>query len=220
MDSLPNCYRCGHQPCECKDGQTIYRADCREILPLLPKVDLVLTDPPYGMDYQSAWRTECQRKPKIVGDLAFPMWVFQIRPTVALFACCRWDNLWDLPKPKSLIVWDKCRHGMGDLDHEFGRQWEAIAFYPGERHSFTKRPIDLIRVPCIAAQHLVHPNEKPSDLFKPIIQSHTGVITDPFMGSGPVLRAAKDLGRRAIGIEIEERYCEIASNRLRQEVLF
>ena len=47
--SLPNCYRCDCQPCECADGITLYHADCRDVLPLLPKVDLVLTDPPYGI---------------------------------------------------------------------------------------------------------------------------------------------------------------------------
>lgn len=199
---------------------TIFHGDCREILPMLPKVDLVLTDPPYGMDYQSAWRTEWQRKPKIHGDEAFPVWVFDIRPAVAMFLCCRWDNLQcDLPKPKSFIVWDKCRHGMGDLEHEFGRQWEAIAFYPGENHRFLRRPVDVIRVPCIPPSDLKHPNEKPPEMWSPIIASHPGTILDPFMGSGTTLRAAKDLGRKAIGIEIEERYCEIAAKRMAQEVL-
>ena len=66
-----------------------------------------------------------------------------------------------------------------------------------------------------------HPTQKPVTLMKRIIEDHfpTGVIVDPFMGSGTTLRAAKDLGRRAVGIEIEERYCEAAVARLAQEVL-
>jgi site-specific DNA-methyltransferase (adenine-specific) len=200
-------------------GIVIYHGDCREILPTLPNVDLVLTDPPYGMDYQSSRRTEWQRKGKIQGDKTFPMWVFDIKPSNALFACCRWDNLKEIPDPKSFIVWDKCRHGMGDLEHEFGRQWEAIAFYPGPSHSFTRRPVDIIRVPCVSPIDLEHPNEKPPEIWTPILNSHNGTILDPFMGSGTTLRAAKDLGRKAIGIEIEERYCEIAARRLSQEVL-
>ena len=220
------CYRCkapfDGTGCLCADGITLIHGDCREVLPLIApgSVDLVLTDPPYGMDYQSAWRIGWQRKEKIQGDDAFPMWLFDFKPSVAMFVCCRWDNLFDMPRPKSFIVWDKCRHGMGDLQHEFGRQWEAIAFYPGPSHRFTRRPIDLIRVPCIPPDKLLHPNEKPAAIFKPIIESHAGLILDPFAGSGTTLRAAKDLGRRCIGIEIEEKYCDIAANRLRQEVLF
>jgi site-specific DNA-methyltransferase (adenine-specific) len=201
------------------DSCTIYCGDCREILPALGTPELVISDPPYGMDYQSAWRTEWQRKAKIHGDGEFPIWIFDLKPTVAMFLCCRWDNLKnDLPQPKSFIVWDKCRHGMGDLEHEFGRQWEAIAFYPGTGHSFLRRPVDVIRVPCVPARDLKHPNDKPPEMWSPIIASHPGTILDPFMGSGTTLRAAKDLGRRAIGIEINPDYCRIAKDRLRQEV--
>ena len=68
----------------------------------------------------------------------------------------------------------------------------------------------------------VHPTQKPVRVFRQLIEWYTSAgstILDPFMGSGTTLRAAKDLGRKAIGIEIEERYCEIAANRLAQEVL-
>jgi DNA modification methylase len=202
-------------------GVTIYCGRSEEIVPELAIPDLLITDPPYGMDYQSAWRIAWARKPKIEGDKEFPMWVFDLQPTIASFVFCRWDNLREIPYPKSFIVWDKCRHGMGDLEHEFGRQWEAIAFYPKEKHSFVRRPVDIIRAPCIPANALVHPNEKPVEAITPLILAHveTATILDPFMGSGTTLRAAKDLGRKAIGIETEERYCEIAAKRMQQEVL-
>lgn len=202
------------------NGMVIYHGDCREILPYLPKVDLVLTDPPYGIDYQSARRTEWQRKPKIQGDKAFPMWIFDMcKPDVALFVWCRWDNLREIPQPKSFIVWDKGVHSMGDLNHEFGRQWEACAFYPGPNHSFIRRPVDVVRAMRVDPEQMVHPNEKPIGAITPFIASHNGLIIDPFMGSGTTLRAAKDLGRKCIGIKIEEKYCEIAARRLGQEVL-
>lgn len=205
------------------DGIQIFHGDCREILPELESgsVDLVLTDPPYGIDYQSARRTGWQRKAKIAGDTEFPLWLFGLcQFRVAMFVWCRWDILPQLPSPRSFIVWDKGQHGMGDLKHEYGRQWEACAFYPGPAHRFTKRPVDIIRVPCIPPARLVHPNEKPVGAVAPLIDAHPGVIIlNPFMGSGTTLRDAKDLGRRCIGIEIEEKYCEIAVRRLAQGVL-
>ena len=204
-----------------RNGITIYCGDCREILPELPKVDLVLTDPPYGIDYQSAWRTDWQRKEKIVGDTTFPLWLFDLlHPANALMVFCRWDILAQLPRPKSFIVWDKCRHSMGDLGHEYGRQWEACAFYPFSGHSFINRPKDIIRVPCIPPNKLLHPNEKPVALLKHLLKDNVGnLILDPFMGSGSTLRAALDLGRKCIGIEISEKYCAIAVKRLAQEVM-
>jgi len=79
-------------------GITIYHGDCRNILPTLEPVDLVLTDPPYGIDYQSARRIDWQRKDKIAGDKEFPLWLFDaVRPAIALFVWCRWDILPILP---------------------------------------------------------------------------------------------------------------------------
>jgi len=201
-------------------GITIYHGNCRDVLVEIQNysIDIVLTDPPYGISYQSAWRTE--RLEKIVGDDAFPEWIFEeLKPRVAMFVWCRWDQMRFFPKPKSFIAWDKGNHSMGDLEHEFGRRWEGCAFYPGPEHKFRRRPADLIIANKIPPLDLKHPNEKPVEALTPLIDSHDGdLILDPFMGSGTTLRAAKDLGRKAIGIEIEEKYCEIAAKRLSQEV--
>jgi len=200
----------------------IIHGDCRDLLPLIPEksIDLVLTDPPYGIDFQSARRTEWQRKDKIIGDNKFPLWLFDFKPRRATFVWCRWDILPQLPMPKSFIVWDKLRHSMGDLKHEYGRQWEAIAFYPEAEHEFTNRPIDVIRVPCVAACNLVHPNEKPVGVIAKLLSANVGnLILDPFLGSGTTAYCAKKLGRKCIGVEIEERYCEIAATRCSQSVM-
>lgn len=196
----------------------LYHGDCLDILPHLEPVDLVLTDPPYGMDYQSAWRTDkTQWKPKIHSDYEFPLWIFDLKPSVALFVWCRWDNLKTIPMPKSFIVWDKCCHSMGDLEHEFGRQWEAIAFYPGPQHKFKKRPVDIIRCPKVSPEKLTHPNEKPPGVLYPILKTHDGVVLDCFIGSGTTAVACERLKRRWIGIEIEKKYCEIAAKRIEAE---
>ena len=202
-------------------GQTIYLGDCREILSELPKVDLVLTDPPYGMNYKSNWSPKHLQKGGIQNDSEFPLWVFdEVKYSDAMFVFCRWDNLQDLPKPKSFIVWDKCVHSMGDLNHEFGRQWEGCAFYPGEKHEFAKRPVDVIRAMRVAPDKMQHPTQKPTELLTPLISAHKSqTILDPFMGSGTTLVACKQLGRKGIGIEIEEKYAEIAALRLSQEVM-
>lgn len=196
----------------------LYCGDCQTILPMLPRVDLVLTDPPYGIDYQSARRTDRTKwKDKIHGDDKFPLWVFDINPINALFVWCRWDNLKEIPQPKSFIVWDKMCHSMGDLKHEFGRQWEGIAFYPGENHKFEKRPKDIIRCPKVPPEKLLHPNEKPVGVYYPILQTHLGSVLDPFLGSGTTAIACIRLKRPWIGIEISEEYCAIAKKRIEKE---
>lgn len=195
---------------------SLYCGDSREVVLLLGGYDLVITDPPYGIDYQSAWRTDkSEWKDKIQGDKEFPMWIFELlKPKNAMFIWCRWDNLYEIPKPKSLIAWDKKCHSMGDLEHEFGRQWEACAYYPGPEHKFDRRPVDLIRQAKVPPEKLVHPNEKPAAVYFPILESHSGLVLDPFAGSGSTLVACKEAGRQAIGIEIEPKYCEIAKKRL------
>ncbi len=202
------------------DFVAIYHCDCLTIMSQTGSVDLVLTDPPYGMRFQSNYRKI--KHSKIEGDWGFPVDIIpelQRIATRAVYVFCRWDNLSQLPKPKSVLVWVKNNWSMGDLKHEHGRQWEAICFYPQDQHEFIFRIPDVIMSKRTGNEE--HPTQKPTAVFSTIIQANVGnLILDPYMGSGTTLRAAKDLGRRAIGIEIEEKYCEIAANRCRQEVLF
>ncbi len=201
------------------DAVVIYHADCRDILPKMPKVDLVLTDPPYGIGFRSNYRQ--QRHDPITGDSTLPITEIKWAIALAAFAAyvfCRWDNLNAMPFPRSVIAWVKNNWSMGDLEHEHGRQWEAICFYPGWRHSFVKRIPDVIVADRTG--NGLHPTEKPLSVLGKLIAANEGtVVLDPFMGSGTTLRAAKDLGRYAVGIEIEEKYCEIAAKRMAQGVL-
>lgn len=198
---------------------TIWHGDCREILPTLQRADLVLTDPPFGMQFQSGFRI--RQHARIHGDEALPLDLIKAaigHATRAAYVFCRWDNLQEMPAPSSVLAWVKNNWSMGDLRHEHGRQWEAICFYPQAAHEFVRRIPDVIA--CDRTGNNLHPTEKPEALLRTILAANVGeLVLDPFMGSGTTLRAAKDLGRKAIGVEIEERYCEIAARRLGQEVL-
>jgi DNA modification methylase len=206
-----------------QDGAvTIYHGDCREILPTLEPVDLVLTDPPYGIahptDYASRKRgslAACRDYPPVHGDDEpfDPTWLLALdKPTVLWGANYYADKL---PPSSGWLVWDKERPD--DLDQSTCElAWTN--FIKGVRR-FRYLWNGAIRK---GNQRLEHPTEKPIALMAWVLTHRwtpEGVVLDPFMGSGTTLRAAKDLGRKAIGIEIEEKYCEIAARRMAQEVL-
>lgn len=127
---------------------------------------------------------------------------------------------------KQMVVWDKGPMGMG---WHYRRSYETILVgqKPGAAcrwYDQTDRVENIIRhIPKIIPSATEHPTPKPVALAKHFILLHTmdgHLVLDPFCGAGSTLRAAKDLGRSAIGIEICEKYCEIAANRMGQEVLF
>lgn len=119
---------------------------------------------------------------------------------------------------KNTVVWDKGHFGMGST---YRNQHEFIIYAEKGKVEFLDHGIgNVLKVKRPRTEF--HPSEKPLELLSIFIKATTrndAVVLDPFMGSGTTLRAAKDLGRKSIGIEIEEKYCEIAANRLRQEVL-
>lgn len=208
-----------------KAGIVIYHGDCREILPQLPKVDLVLTDPPYGIkmskgfdgfggfgkpiarrQYSDTWDKD--RPSKDVFDL-----ILGGGRSVILFGGNFFADI--LPRSTHWIFWDKLQtmptFGDGEL------AWTNI-----DRKSVKKVTVEWNGLIGKEQEARKHPTQKPVSLMTWCIQSYSengNEILDPFMGSGTTLRAAKDLGRKAIGIEIEEKYCEIAVKRLAQEVL-
>jgi site-specific DNA-methyltransferase (adenine-specific) len=201
------------------EAVTIYHGDCREILPTISGADLVITDPPYGMNFRSNYRLI--RHDKIANDDKLPLDLIELainKARRAAYIFCRWDNLREMPHPTSVIAWVKNNWSMGDLKHEHGRQWEACCFYPKNDHEFITRIPDVIYAEKTGNE--LHPTQKPEALINRIIGANVGdLILDPFMGSGTTLRSAKDMGRRAIGIELDERYCEVAAKRMAQEVL-
>lgn len=204
-------------------GITIYHGDCREILPTLAPVDVLVTDPPYGIAHasnreDSAWRNEPVANDASVALRDFVLQWWGNRPAVVF-------GTWKAPRPepaRAVLVWDKGpASGMGDLAFPWKNSHEEI-YVLGE--GFTGHRGESVlkghTVVTWVSQGRCHPNEKPVSLLRELIQKCPGeTILDPFMGSGTTLRAAKDLGRKAIGIELEEKWCEVAAKRLAQEVL-
>ena len=197
----------------------IYRGDCIEVMKSWPDkcVDLIITDPPYGMNFQSNMRFN--KFKKIEGDAdSFPVHIFPELFRLArggVFVFCRWDNLVDIPKPKSFIVWAKNNMTMGDLEHEYGRSWEGCAFYPMEGHRFNRRPPDIVDCRKVPSGTMVHPTQKPVPLIESLLIDNAGdVVLDPFCGSGTTLVAAARCNRSYIGIEMDEAYHKIAAERV------
>lgn len=217
-------------------GIEIYQGDCRDVLPYLTKVDLVLTDPPYGIslpcnyaktrgnfarrldgDKHHAWPSKTH--PLIHGDDK----AFDPSLLLPFKNLCLWgaQNYADkLPPQYSWLVWDKkdgrgadCNLGDCELAYCRGASFESVRLF---RHLWTGYQRD-----SEVGDGSLHPTQKPVALMKWCLSffPSANLILDPFMGSGTTLVAAKALGRKAIGIEIEEKYCAIAVERLRQQVL-
>lgn len=204
-------------------GITIYLGDCREILPSLPKVDLVLTDPPYGIDWgkQSASGFSGGNgghriyDRSVAGDnQPFDPSPFIDFPQVVLWGSNNFAQC--LPIGTTLVWFKKSYSKLGKFLSDGEVAWEK-----GGRGVYVAWIVWDGCAREVEQQNFFHPTQKPVALMRWCLERHpeAGLVLDPFMGSGTTLRAAKDLGRKAIGIEIEEKYCEIAANRLRQEVL-
>ena len=121
-------------------------------------------------------------------------------------------------KPKSVIVWDKKAHSMGDLQRAFGSRYESIIWYAEHDFHFQgKRPVDIIEYPRVSAEKLVHPNEKPIGLLEKLILQTTqagDTVLDFTMGSGSTGVACVNTGRDFIGIEKDEHYFGVAQKRI------
>jgi DNA modification methylase len=192
---------------------TLYLGNCLDILPTLGKVDAVICDPPYGMEFRSNHRKE--KHIAIANDNA--EWPLELATSIDVahsrYVFCRWDDIRRIDKPRSLVTWVKNNWSMGDLDHEHARQTEVIAFYPGPEHFWPNgRPSDVIEAPRTNNDN--HPTEKPTQLMRAVVGWTHGVVLDPFMGSGTTGVACAKLGRKFIGVEIERKYFDIACRRI------
>ena len=198
---------------------TLYHGDCRDELAWL-SADVMITDPPYGMNYQSGWTD----RSAIQGDDGISLrnevlGLWKDKPALVF-------GTWRVPRPLSkireLIIWDKQDFpGMGDLSLPWGPAHEEIYVigqgWTGKRRANVYRVSGL---PPTAAYRPDHPTPKPVSLMEQLVEyAPAGVIADPFAGSGATLVAARNQGRQAIGVEVDERYCQVIIDRLSQGVL-
>lgn len=191
---------------------TLYNGDCREVLEMV-SYDAIVTDPPYGMSFRSNHRATKHAAIANDDDVGMLQWICGLPASHSKCIFCRWDNLVDVPKPKSLITWVKNNHSMGDLNHEHGRQTEVALFYPGEAHFFpTGRPSDVVHAPRTGNGD--HPTQKPVALMEQVVLWTDGIVLDPFMGSGATAVACMQLGRPFVGAELEAGYFDIACRRV------
>jgi DNA modification methylase len=208
---------------------TIINGDCIKGMQELVEgsVDAVIADPPYGIDYENT------KGVRILNDKRPYIWFLSeayrvLRDSSACLVFCRWDVLPDFKRAmelagfrvKAQVVWDKESHGMGDCKGNFAPCHELILFGVKGRYIFPgKRPNDVIHCPKVPSAHMRHPNEKPMALMEALIRAVTRegeTILDPFLGSGPTAQACRNTGRKLIGYELEQKYCEIAKKRIEE----
>jgi DNA modification methylase len=210
------------------DQVTLYHGDCREVTEWLA-ADVLVTDPPYGIGWKSGQTSYTARNARVesihgdestqVRDAALALWGNR-KPAVVF-------GTWRQPRPQQIshrLIWHKAKTPPGV---------SSSAYYAAEEEVYligsgwTGKPIQNVIVTNewrASAHGFVarsgHPTPKPESLMSVLIgKCPPGVIADPFAGSGTTLVVARNLGRKAIGVEIEERYCELAARRLAQQTL-
>ena len=220
----------------------IIHGECIEVMRGLDKesVDLVLTDPPYGIDFNSGHRKKTSLKSingilndgkdnapflsNVIDELARIM-----KNNSHLYWFTRWDKVSEqVPlleryfNVKNAIIWKKNNWSMGDLQGAYAGQYEVILFAQKGRRVLNevdgrKRHPDILEFDRVPAQRLRHSHEKPEELIEFLMRKSSnpgGVVLDPFAGSGTTAAVAKRLGRDFITMEMDEDYVEIANERI------
>lgn len=206
-----------------QDGITIYHGDCSVVLPTLAPLDLLVTDPPYGIG-EARGKNKSRSNAAVAKDYGVaewdnkpvPSWLLQQAIEKARRAIVWGGNFYHLAPSSCWLVWDKDNSGdFADCELAWTNFDKAV-------RRIQWRWNGMLQQDMANKETREHPTQKPEAVMLWAIQQApmgSDVILDPFMGSGTTLVAAKRLGRRAIGIEIDERYCEIAAKRLAQGAL-
>jgi len=234
-------------------NKVIY-GDYLEEMKKLPNesINLILTDPPYGINFQSGHRKQVSNvkfnKFKLDDNLLWYELFYDecmriLKNDSFMYICFRFDSLFEIAKlfgdkvkPFKVLIWDKMDYGMGDLNF-FSVSYEIILCYKKRNPkliNYDKRPNGIFRIPKVQnfrckenkptgdknQDFMLHPTQKPLELMKRIISvssKENDLILDPFAGGGSTLIASKMLKRNYIGIEIDEKYCDVIQKRLNKE---
>lgn len=213
-----------------KDGITIYHGRCQDIIPLISpeSVDLLIADPPYGFK-QSDQARRSRASNDIGRDSGLPMIKGDDEPfdpspllifgRVVLFGANHYADR--LPPVRSWLIWDKRDESKPDNNGDAELIWTNI---DGVIRTYRQCWRGVARAKdYLEPRRHVHPTQKPVNLMMWLIERYTkpgDLIFDPYMGSGPIAKACKLLDRRYVGVEIEQEYCEVAVDRVKQQILF
>ncbi len=212
----------------------LYNGDCLEVMDGLikegVKVDCVITDPPYGMDFRSNYRNIKYNKIKNDTNLFFLDEYFKkcfdlLNDNTHIYCFCSWHNIDKFKiafekyfKLKNIIVWEKNNTSMGDLKGSYAPKYELILYgHKGRRLRNGFRYADILKFN--RAGNKFHPTQKPDDLIELLIEQSSDkneVVFDGFMGSGSTGIACANTNRKFIGIELDNNYFDIASRRIEE----
>ena len=207
-----------------------------EILKTLPNncIDIVLTDPPYGIDYKSN-RSEFKNSITSKGllndnkkdalfllDETCKILLDKTSENSHLYFFCSWSVFSSFESIiskyftiKTPIVWNKGNKGSGDLENDWGNQTELIIYCTKGKKKINYRKGNVILVPKVHSSKLIHPTQKPIELIKEILEVSAlknDFVVDPFMGSGSTIKACNEYGLKSLGIELDEEMFLIANN--------
>ena len=218
------------------DNYKIYNDDCLKIMSNIENlsIDLVITDPPYLMNYQSNRRKKEDRFEKIKNDkdnYELIQKYFQechriMKDNTAIYCFCSWHNI-DFFKQefekyfklKNIIVWNKNNHGTGDLKGSYAPKYEFILFGHKGRVLLREKIIaDVIDCAKIPSKKLTHPTEKPQELLEIFIKQSSDendIVYDGFMGTGSCGLVSNRLNRKFIGVELDVNYFNVAVDRMK-----
>lgn len=201
-------------------------------------IDLIVSDPPYLIDYQSNRRKKLEKFKKIKNDTNvdknidlisdyFTLCEQKLKQDSSIYIFCDYKTIETFKilfersfKLKNVLIWKKNHWGMGDLAGSYAHQYEMIMYgHKGRDLLRNKRHPDVLEFDKISGQNLLHPTEKPTDLLRFLITNSSDIgdlVFDGFAGSGSTLIAAKETNRNYLGCEIDFAWYEIASSRLEQ----